>query len=657
MAERHLFIAGCPRSGTSALVFLLNEHPQLAIGFERFKRVRALLDPFHFTPDQFFAPVAAETDIAGELLYQRLRERWEHGTVRVVGDKVPLYTRVLPTLLGRFPQGRVVVLVRELADVAESFRARAADPDDWWPAANDQQLAVQYWNEALAAARQVERELDPGAGERLFLLSYERLLAGDPRCLEALLQFIGVYDSARVRAEHAALAARWQRRGRTEHRPDVLAAVAEGQDRQLLEWARLRMDEQLERCGVAGGQLPAELDQATLSAELHAERERERTELLEQMRRPGARAEQELQTLERRLLDQAAELARRGERLRQGEQPRRGAVGPARARRITILVPHQRVHSGGVYVIEQHARELARGATVTLAVRDAGAGESDLRPLPGVEVIKLAELDAELLPAADVLLYPADMRDADGLARLPADRGRPVMLLQGYGTPGSPVVQANLARAGEVIAVAHWLVEEAGRFGAPCVYVPHGLDRDCFVAGPPAAERQPRVTIMTHHLDWKGLADALEAALLVRAARPDVELVLFGGERVPDHPGRFVLAPSREQVAELLRSSAVHVVASWEEGFGLPGAEAIACGAALASTDTRGSRDYAIDDRTALVSAPRNPAALADNVLRLLGDAPLRDRLTRAGQHHLRVLMPSWEEASRRLAQALFDGS
>ncbi len=103
--QHHLFVAGCPRSGTSALAFLLNEHPRVALGFERYKRVRAQLDPFHFTPAQFFAPVLAETDIRGELLYARLRARWESGAVRAMGDKVPLYTRVLPQLLARFPAG------------------------------------------------------------------------------------------------------------------------------------------------------------------------------------------------------------------------------------------------------------------------------------------------------------------------------------------------------------------------------------------------------------------------------------------------------------------------------------------------------------------------------------------------------------------------
>jgi glycosyltransferase involved in cell wall biosynthesis len=99
----------------------------------------------------------------------------------------------------------------------------------------------------------------------------------------------------------------------------------------------------------------------------------------------------------------------------------------------------------------------------------------------------------------------------------------------------------------------------------------------------------------------------------------------------------------------------VHVVSSWEEGFGLTGAEAIACGAALATTDTKGSRDYALHESTALVSPPRDPEALAHNVLRLLDDLDLRRRLVATGQRQLCTVMPPWPEAARRMAFALLE--
>ncbi len=715
MPKRHLFIAGCPRSGTSALAFLLNEHPHVALGFERYKRVRAQLDPFHFTPAQFFAPVLAETDIRGELLYARLRARWEGGGVSVVGDKVPLYTRVLPQLLARFPQARVAVLVRDPLAVARSFARRAADPEDWWPAENDHRLAVKMWNETLAAVRAVDEERAGGKGkekaptrgaEGAALLPYEALLSGDERWLEWLLGFAGLPWSTRVQDEYRRLADRWsERAGSRPVEAELVDYVQTHVDTGLRSWAEQRMESQL-ALRPAVRRIADGEDETLLSVEELSEREREQGQLLEEMRHPGRRAEAEVDVLERRFMEQAGELARRGERLRgqalagepaiectrpreeTAERTGRLSVVPVSARpRVTFIAPHQRATTGGVYVIEQFARHLAGVADVCVAVR-----ERPSREIPGVEVRWLegsygeelpaddAPTWAKALPEADVLVYPADLREAAGLlAELPMRVGRPVMLFQGYGTPGSPVVEANLTGAREAVAVARWLQDLALARGVPCAYVPQGLDREVFAAGPVSpAERTPRVSLMTHRLDWKGLRDALDAVTIVREQRPDVELALFGTETVVgrgpltgEEPpagvgplagptrlaaeGTFLASPTRPEVAALLRESAVHVVASWEEGFGLTGAEAIACGAALASTDTKGSRDYAVDGHTALVSAPHDPAALARNVLELLADTELRARLVTNGQRHLRTAMPPWLEAARRMALALFE--
>ena len=461
------------------------------------------------------------------------------------------------------------------------------------------------------------------------------------------VDFVGVPLTARLRAEYERLAERWQRVRRPETAQDAqLRSYVESHcDKDLALWAAARMERQLEAAGEP--MVPRrEEDEPPLSASELEEREQEQGELLEEMRRPGQRAEDELEVLERRYVEQAGELARRGERL-----VRAGSGAAKRKLKVTFLAPHQRTTSGGVYVIEQLARQLAQTHEVCVAVR-----ERPSRSIPGVEVCFSETLSAQTLPQADVLVYPADMGDAALLSELPAELGRQVLFFQGYGTPGSPVVEANLAAARESVAIARWLVDLALARGIPCAYVPQGLDREIFAAGPPQHERALRVSLMTHRLDWKGLEDALEALALVRAACPDIELALFGSEPVKEGD-TFLESPSRAQVAQLLRSSAVHVVASWEEGFGLTGAEAMACGAALATTDTKGSRDYAIDGHTALVSPARNPQALARNVLALLKDVELRTRLVAAGERHLRTAMPPWEESARRMAFALGEGS
>lgn len=317
------------------------------------------------------------------------------------------------------------------------------------------------------------------------------------------------------------------------------------------------------------------------------------------------------------------------------------------ALRVTFVTPHRRATSGGVHAIERFASGLADTMRVALVVQKGAPGE-----LPGVTVSAGAALEAAQLPDADVLVVPADSGAGERLYEMPRRKGRQVLLFQGYGIPGSPIVTANLERADLVVAVASWLVEDAEAHGARAVHVPYGLDRRTFAPGPPADQRAPVASLLVHGQDWKGTADGLSALAETRRAMPETQVRLFGGHR-PDSEFPFLGTLDRGQVAELLRRSGVFVCASWEEGFGLPGLEALACGAALATTDTKGSRDYAVHGRTALVSEPHDRDALAANVLKLLRDRSLRASLAAAGCEYVHGNFGTWAQASTYLAAAL----
>jgi glycosyltransferase involved in cell wall biosynthesis len=316
---------------------------------------------------------------------------------------------------------------------------------------------------------------------------------------------------------------------------------------------------------------------------------------------------------------------------------------------VTFLTPHQRLGSGGAYAIEQFAHHLAAEARVTL-----GVGKGGLREVPGVEVLRAGRLDEAVLPDADAILLPADTQRFDRVGAIPRRKGIPVLLFQGYGAPGNPAVIANLDRFDRVLAVATWLLDEARQHGCRVEHVPCGLDRSIFYAGRPAADRAPRVAMMTSSVDSKGTADGVRALEIVRHALPGVELCAFGKHDPGGDIDFLASSPAtHRQVAELMRDSAVFVCSSWEEGFGMPGMEALACGAALATTDTKGSRDYAVDGETALVSPPRRPEALAATVVRLLRDPSLRGRLAASGQRLVHERFRPWPEAAKRFAAAL----
>jgi hypothetical protein len=301
-----------------------------------------------------------------------------------------------------------------------------------------------------------------------------------------------------------------------------------------------------------------------------------------------------------------------------------------------------------VQVIEQLARNLARSAQVNLAVR-----RGPIHAIAGVNVTEAPRLDADELPDADVLVGGLAQPDAERLLELPANKGAPLFLFQGYGTPGNPHVLAMLRNRPRVLAVSSFVAQQARDHGCEVELIRPGLDRATFTDGGPCARRAPSVAMMTHTLGWKATADGLTALAQVRAAIPEVELELFGAS-APDmdlgapHLGKL----SRAGVAELLREVSIFVCPSLEEGLGLPGIEALASGAALATTDTKGNRDYAIDGKTALVTPPGRPDLLAESVIRLLREPELRGQLSKQGRAHVLATYPPWPQAAAHFGRA-----
>ncbi|MEA2490403.1 MAG: hypothetical protein QOH21_2195 [Acidobacteriota bacterium] len=135
---------------------------------------------------------------------------------------------------------------------------------------------------------------------------------------------------------------------------------------------------------------------------------------------------------------------------------------------------------------------------------------------------------------------------------------------------------------------------------------------------------------------------------------PRPRLVLCGDAgwktRMPDDPRIEVTGyVTRERLRALYRGARVFVYPSRYEGFGIPPLEAMACGAPVIATRTGAIPEFAGD--AALLVPPGDRDALRAALVRLLGDAELRQELRTRGPE--RAKLYRWDRSARLMTQLL----
>lgn len=199
-----IFICGCARSGTTAITHLLNSHPEIALGMERYKfflrdKISDKITPELFKEENFFNIKDNETNIspkkdneklAWTTLYNSLKEKYKLRKI-TKGDKCPNYFYHYTSLDKNFKNKKFVFILRDISDVACSFNARAENPNDKnWPPERDYKVAVKEWNDSIILSLK-QAEINP---ENFILVEYERLFSYNQEYLKYILGRLGFFD-------------------------------------------------------------------------------------------------------------------------------------------------------------------------------------------------------------------------------------------------------------------------------------------------------------------------------------------------------------------------------------------------------------------------------------------------------------------------------
>jgi phosphatidyl-myo-inositol alpha-mannosyltransferase len=257
-----------------------------------------------------------------------------------------------------------------------------------------------------------------------------------------------------------------------------------------------------------------------------------------------------------------------------------------------------------------------------------------------------------LLTHGDSLLLPLTrkpfVRVMHGSARGEAASAMSVgrFLLQA-GVYGQELAGAALHR--ETVAVSE-NTRHANRFIRQVI--PNGVDRRVFHPRAAARARCPTllfVGAMSGRKRGGWLLDVFERT--IRAQVPDAELHMVCAPG-PERPGvSYHVGVTGEELAALYCRAWLYVSPSTYEGFGLPYAEALACGTPVVATPNAGSCEVLAAGGGILAG----DAEFGSTVATLLKDSPGRETLTyearrRCGDYDLETTIDAYESLLRLLA-------
>jgi len=356
---------------------------------------------------------------------------------------------------------------------------------------------------------------------------------------------------------------------------------------------------------------------------------------------------------------------------------------------INILVPTLGL-TGGVKVILEHANRLAqRGHAITLIYPYILPQQANIPTIvmgylkkirrkilhlakypevdwfhvePTIKIMRVMTLTASSIPNADITIATAN-ETADWLNTYPDSKGKKFYLIQAYENWSRPIdlVDATWKMPLQKIVIASWMKDFAQKkFGENVAgVVLNGVDTTTFYCQNSSRPNNPiKVLMMYHKMPKKGIDDGLAAFQIAKQSHPNITLEMFGAYHLPPAIKKVVTnyyyRPSINLLRQLYSNADIFLWPSREEGFGLPPLEAMACGAAVLSTDTGAIRDYAVDNISTLIVPPNQPDLLAQKLIQLIDNSDLRLSLGQAASEMAKKF--DWEESTTQLENILMRG-
>ena len=141
------------------------------------------------------------------------------------------------------------MLYRPVEEVAESWQARSANPEDIWPERKDFEVGVKTWNRALNLTR---RFIEGGSAPEVLLIDYHDFFYRNEACAGLISDFLELEFDESVLASWEVLSLEFEaaRRPKTPLTERQISFIQERKDSEVEQWIQDRISRQWSESGV-----------------------------------------------------------------------------------------------------------------------------------------------------------------------------------------------------------------------------------------------------------------------------------------------------------------------------------------------------------------------------------------------------------------------
>lgn len=281
-------------------------------------------------------------------------------------------------------------------------------------------------------------------------------------------------------------------------------------------------------------------------------------------------------------------------------------------------------------------------------------GKENEKSLKGIKIKGVPLINDYFIRDADYVFATTWPTSYD-VSMLRKSKGIKYYLIQGIETWNSNIDLVNQSYELDLnrIAICGYLSDALfKKYGVKSEVILNGIDFEVYKDTINKDYNYAGKTIcyIDYQLEKKNTASVMKAVTEIKKEHPEVKVKAFGIKKFNNHPDfvEFIENPSQNEIVRIYNESHIFIFASFEEGFGLPPAEAMACKTSVVTSPVGAIPEFSKNNESAIFINPFEVSSIVSGINLLLSDNDFNKRISECGYETVRNTL-NWDVSVNKL--------